>query len=149
MKTRLEETEIVGGRKKWPNVAMLVILYLSVCSCLIETGWQSTRQKLLLLCELVHIQTIHIQQKISLAQYCMCMHIDTVNMCETCVSHRVTFAGLELEVVCFVKHWILLHKQLLVELLDYLKENTEGDQCGAFKFPAVKAGQYWFPMEHQ
>lgn len=36
-------------------------------------------------------------------------------------SHRVTFAGLELEVVCFVKHWVLLHEQLLVELLYYLR----------------------------
>lgn len=36
-------------------------------------------------------------------------------------SHRVTFAGLELEVVCFVEHWVLLHEQLLVELLYYLR----------------------------
>lgn len=81
-----------------------------------------------------------------IAQCCVCKDIDTVNVFAACASYRVTFAGLELEVVCFVKHWILLHKQLLVELLDYLKENTEGDQYGAFKFPAVKACQYWYPM---
>lgn len=37
-------------------------------------------------------------------------------------SHRVIFAGLELEVMCFVKHWVLLHEQLLIELLYYLRE---------------------------
>lgn len=36
-------------------------------------------------------------------------------------SYRVALAGLELEVVCFVKHGILLHEQLLIELLDYLR----------------------------
>lgn len=36
-------------------------------------------------------------------------------------SHRVALAGLELEVVCFVKHRILLHEELLIELLDYLR----------------------------
>lgn len=45
-------------------------------------------------------------------------------MC-SCVSYRVTFAGLELEVVCFVKHWVLLHEQLLVELLYYLRERQK------------------------
>lgn len=38
------------------------------------------------------------------------------------MTYRVTFAGLELEVVCFVKHRVLLHEQLLIKLLDYLKE---------------------------
>ena len=37
-----------------------------------------------------------------------------------CKSHRVTFTGLELEVLCFVKHGVLLHKQLLIELLHHL-----------------------------
>lgn len=44
---------------------------------------------------------------------CMCV--------QPCASHRVTFARLELEVVCFVKHWVLLHEQLLVEFLYYLR----------------------------
>lgn len=42
-----------------------------------------------------------------------------------CESHRVTFTGLELEVVRFVKHRILLHEQLLVVLLHYLKESVK------------------------
>lgn len=41
------------------------------------------------------------------------------------VSHRVTLAGLELEVVCFVKHRVLLHEQLLVELLYYLSRRQK------------------------
>lgn len=33
------------------------------------------------------------------------------------ISYLVTLTGLELEVVCFVEHRVLLHEQLLVELL--------------------------------
>lgn len=53
-------------------------------------------------------------------------------MCvQLCASHRVTFAGLELEVVCFVKYRVLLHEQLLVELLYYLRERqTETVNAG-------------------
>lgn len=43
------------------------------------------------------------------------------------VSHRVVFTGLELEVLRFVKHRILLHEQLLIELLDYLRERQMRD----------------------
>lgn len=39
-----------------------------------------------------------------------------------CVSHRVIFTWLELEVLRFVKHRVLLHEQLLIELLYYLRE---------------------------
>lgn len=43
------------------------------------------------------------------------------------VSHRVVFTRLELEVLCFVKHRILLHEQLLIELLDYLRKRQMRD----------------------
>lgn len=40
-------------------------------------------------------------------------------------SHHIIFAGLELEVVCLVKYRVLLHEQLLVELLYYLRKEQE------------------------
>lgn len=48
-----------------------------------------------------------------------------VHVC-VCASHRVIFAGLELEVVCFVEHRVLLHEELLVELLNDLRGRQEG-----------------------
>lgn len=52
----------------------------------------------------------------------MSIYINTVQLFQ---SHRVTVTGLELEVLCFVKHRILLHEQLLVELLYYLREKQK------------------------
>lgn len=43
-------------------------------------------------------------------------------------SYHVALAGLELEVVCFVKHRVLLHEELLIELLDYLRERERERQ---------------------
>lgn len=68
------------------------------------------------------------------------------------VSHRVAFAGLELEVVCFVKHWILLHEQLLVELLYYLRERQEETVDLVHlhvSFLLQKTCQYWKTLQPQ
>ncbi len=74
-------------------------------------------------------------------------------MCvKLCVSHRVTFAGLELEVVCFVKHWVLLHEQLLVELLYYLTGRQKERVVIQGSFMSVSCcenSQYWNLLKPQ
>lgn len=50
-------------------------------------------------------------------------HLNTVfNEGRRLVTHHVIFTRLELEVLCFVEHWILLHEQLLVVLLYQLQK---------------------------
>lgn len=60
-----------------------------------------------------------VKLKSTVAEYCQLTR-RRLDVC-TRVSHRVIFTGLELEVVCFVEHGILLHEQLLIELLYYLR----------------------------
>lgn len=62
--TRLERTERVGGRKICSNVAMherdgYSLCCIRLCSCLTGTGSEEHETETVLLCELVHIQTLY------------------------------------------------------------------------------------------
>lgn len=65
---------------------------------------------------------------ILIAHGCSCIPNKYSDCVKLRVSYRVTIAGLKLEVVCFVEHRVLLHEQLLIELLYYLEEKRSSIQ---------------------